>query len=145
MRRWLFKELVITSWLCIFCNSSEAGPRHVYLTWQGDTSTTITVNYQTIEEAQSSHVYYDTKSRQGKIADYRFHAGGTGHSIDGLADGRTIHWVELTSLKPGQSYYFVAGDEVRALVARDAVVASSSHQKVAIDATYQHIVAVVAV
>src|ERR1051325_2411639 len=25
----------------------HAAPRHVYLTWQGDTSTTITVNYQT--------------------------------------------------------------------------------------------------
>src|SRR5205809_766295 len=72
----------------------QAAPRHVYLTWQHDTSTTITVNYQTMEEAGTSEVYYDTKSRNGRIGDYQFHATGTRHKIDGLEDGRTIHWVE---------------------------------------------------
>src|SRR5215472_15809984 len=73
----------------------EAAPRHVYLTWQGDTSTTITVNYQTMEDATTSDVYYDTQPRQGDIARYRFHATGTRHKIESLVDGRTIHWVEL--------------------------------------------------
>src|ERR1043166_3478587 len=80
---------------------SEAAPRHVYLTWQGDTSTTITVNYQTLEEATTSDVYYDTRPRKGNIPRYRFHATGTRQKIESLADGRTIHWVELTRLKPG--------------------------------------------
>src|ERR1043166_7120659 len=93
-----------------FASSTHAAPRHVYLTWQGDTSTTITVNYQTVEETETSSVYYDTKARNGKISDYRFQAAGTRHKIEGLGDGRTIHWVELTQLKPGVSYYFVAGD-----------------------------------
>jgi hypothetical protein len=93
-----------------FASSTHAAPRHVYLTWQGDTSTTITVNYQTVEETETSTVYYDTKARNGKISDYRFHAAGTRHKIEGLDDGRTIHWVELAQLKPGASYYFVAGD-----------------------------------
>lgn len=89
---------------------SQAAPRHVYLTWQGDTSATITVNYQTMAEAETSAVYYDTKPRKEKISDYRFHATGRRHKIEGLEDGRTIHWVELTQLKAGETYYFVAGD-----------------------------------
>src|SRR5882724_8272911 len=91
--------------------SGLAVPRHVYLTWQGDTSTTITVNFQTMEDAPDAQVYYDTKSRKGKIADYRFHATGTHHTIEGSADNRAIHWVELISLKPIATYYFVAGDD----------------------------------
>ncbi|MBI3850508.1 MAG: fibronectin type III domain-containing protein [Verrucomicrobia bacterium] len=90
--------------------SVQAAPRHVYLTWQNDTSTTITVNYQTMEEADVSEVHCDTRSRNGKIEAYKFHATGTRHKIEGLQDGRTIHWVELTQLKPGTTYYFVAGD-----------------------------------
>jgi acid phosphatase type 7 len=97
--------------------SSHAIPRHVYLTWQGDTSTTMTVNYQTMEAAASSSVYYDTEPREGAIKDYRFHATGTRHKIDRLEDGRTIHWVELAPLKPGTTYYFVAGDPTNGFTA----------------------------
>src|SRR5438477_1919757 len=86
-------------------SSSLAEPRHVYLTWQGDTSTTMTVNYQTMEAAQTSMVYYDTQPRQEKIGAYRFRSTGTRHKIKGLEDGRTIHWVELSHLKPGETYY----------------------------------------
>jgi len=96
------------SWFAI--PVADAAPRHVYLTWQGDTSTTMTVNYQTMEEADTSTVYYDTKARNGKTSDYRFRATGIRHKIEGLQDGRTIHWVELTQLKPGKTYYFIAGD-----------------------------------
>ncbi len=90
--------------------SIYAGPRHVYLTWQGDTSHTITVNYQTLEPTETTTVYYDTKPRGAVVTDYQFHASGTRHKIDGLADGRTIHWVELRELEPGTTYYFTAGD-----------------------------------
>src|SRR6266850_7293839 len=88
----------------------SASPRHVYLTWQGDTSTTITVNYQTLEDAETSTVFYDTQSRRDKTNDYRFHATGTRHKLEGLADGRTVHWVELKQLKADEAYYFIAGD-----------------------------------
>jgi len=109
---------------------SQAAPRHVYLTWQGDTSTTITVNYQTMEEAETSAVYYDTKPRKEKISDYRFHATGTRHKIEGLEDGRTIHWAELTQLKPGNTYYFVAGDAKNGFTAeRKFQTIPDGHQK----------------
>jgi len=111
MNSFRFRKLIACYALLCGALSASAMPRHVYLTWQGDTSTTMTVNYQTLEEAQGSLVYYDTRSRKGKISDYQFHASGTRHSIAGLPDKRTIHWVELTSLKPGKTYYFVAGDD----------------------------------
>ena len=109
---------------------SQAAPRHVYLTWQRDTSTTITVNYQTLEEAKTNAVYYDTKPRQGKISSYRFYATGTRHQIEGLADGRTVHWIELTQLKPGGTYYFVAGDPQNGFTAeRKFQTIPGGHQK----------------
>ena len=88
----------------------HAAPRHVYLTWQGDTSRTITVNYQTLEPTEASTVYFDTKPRNGRYGEYRNTASGSAHQIPGLADGRKIHWVELSNLTPGKTYYFIAGD-----------------------------------
>ena len=90
--------------------TARAEPRHVYLTWQGDTSRTITVNYQTLEPAEASTVYFDTKSRNGLPNAYRYTATGSAHEIPGLADGRKIHWVELRKLTPDKTYYFIAGD-----------------------------------
>lgn len=89
---------------------SLAEPRHIYLTWQGDTSRTMTVNYQTFGSPQASTVYYDTKSRSGRHEEYRFMAVGYSHQLEGLEDRRWIHWVELANLTPGQTYYFIAGD-----------------------------------
>ena len=89
---------------------AQASPRHVYLTWQGDTSHTITVNYQTLGGADSSQVYFDTKPRDGRPGDYRYTAAGSSHQIEGLPDGRWIHWVELKRLKADSTYYFIAGD-----------------------------------
>ena len=106
-----FESLALACILsCLGGPALQAAPRHVYLTWQGDTSRTITVNYQTMGEAEASSVYYDTKPRMGNLASYKHQATGTHHQIDGLADGRTIHWVELKELKPGNTYYFVAGN-----------------------------------
>ena len=106
--QWLFS--VSALFVLLIALPSSAAPRHVYLTWQGDTSHTITVNYQTLEPAETSTVYYDTQSRNGRPEAYRFTANGSAHQIPGLADGRKIHWVELRKLAPDQTYYFIAGD-----------------------------------
>lgn len=89
--------------------SQNAPPMYVYLTWQGSTSTTMTINFQT-KDSSASEVWYDVVSRVGEVDSYTKHASGTAHQIDSLEDGRWIHWVELTGLKPGGTYYFVAGD-----------------------------------
>jgi len=90
--------------------SAAASPRHVYLTWQGDTSRTITINYQTIGTAAPSTVYFDTKSHAGRPADYRHMAVGNSHEFAGLPEDRRVHWVELEGLTPGETYYFIAGN-----------------------------------
>jgi len=94
----------------IIAQTIHSAPRHVYLTWQGDTSRTITVNYQTFEPTEASTVYFDTKPRNGRTNAYGHKATGTSHQIPGLLDQRRIHWVELSGLAPGETYYFIAGD-----------------------------------
>jgi acid phosphatase type 7 len=106
---WFTTSLRIAS-LLLIALSVSAAPRHVYLTWQGDTSRTITVNYQTLKPTDTSAVYFDTQSRKDRPGEYRYKAVGTSHQIPGLADERKIHWVELGSLAPGETYYFIAGD-----------------------------------
>jgi len=88
---------------------------HVYLTWQGDTSTTMTVNYHTAADTDESTVLFDSVPRAGVPGDYAMRADGASHRIPGLymqpgAD-RAVHVVELTGLRPGREYYFIAGDE----------------------------------
>ena len=98
-----------TALLALIPITLQAQPLHVYLTWQGDTSTTITVNYHT-PSAEPSQVYYDTLAHDGDVAAYAFAAKGTAHQIKGT-DGRWIHWVELRGLEPGRAYYFIAGSK----------------------------------
>lgn len=84
-------------------------PRHVYLTWQGSPSHTLTVNAQTLAQADDIVVHYDTAPHDGEAGNYRHRARGSAHQIPGLADGRWIHWIELTDLEPDTPYYFVVG------------------------------------
>jgi hypothetical protein len=81
-------------------------PDHVYLTWQGDTGTTMTVNFHTGDAGVPSRVYYDTQPHAGVLQKYPRHAEGSSKRIPGLKDGRLVHTVELTGLEPGAEYYF---------------------------------------
>lgn len=85
-------------------------PQAIYLTWQGDTNQTITINYLTSEKDAKSIVYYDTESRGGDLEKYRFTAGGRSHSLPGIPSGPKVHRTKLKDLEPGGTYYFVAGD-----------------------------------
>lgn len=96
--------------LALFTPTAHAQPEVVYLTWQGDTGTTMTVNFLTENLEAKSVVFYDTEPRHGKEEAYQFQTAGRSHLIPGLEDWRRIHWVELTGLEPGQTYYFIAGD-----------------------------------
>jgi Purple acid Phosphatase, N-terminal domain/Calcineurin-like phosphoesterase len=96
-------------------SSANTGVFHCYLTWQGDTGTTMTVNYHTTSTDVPSQVFYDTVPRNGVVEEYAFSATGASHELLGLSQessdaARAIHVVELTSLTPGQTYYFIAGD-----------------------------------
>jgi hypothetical protein len=85
-------------------------PHAVYLTWQGDTSTTITVNFHTAYPTTESEVRFDVEPRGNNPASYTGRANGSSHRIQRLKSGPVVHWVELTGLEPGRTYYFIAGD-----------------------------------
>jgi acid phosphatase type 7 len=106
-QRWT--ALVVFAAALAAAPSGWAEPLYVYLTWQGDTGQTMTVNYHTTAPA-ASQVLYDTKPRGGDPQAYRHSADGAAHQIAGLPVQRWIHVAELTGLKPGGTYYFVAGD-----------------------------------
>lgn len=110
-------DLTLRPRLTLYDSAYVAPPLHTYLTWQGDTGTTMTVNYHTGATAGQSKVYYDTVPHGGDTAQYAFTATGAAHTVPGLGTyvSRNIHWVELTGLSPGQTYYFVAGDPAVAL------------------------------
>jgi len=83
----------------------------VYLTYPGNPSTSITVGFQTRDLAETSKVYYDTVSRDGKVEHYAHVAEGTRTRIPGLPVTRTIHHVALVDLQPATTYFFVAGTD----------------------------------
>jgi len=96
-----------------FAGTSADAPFHCYLTWQSDPTTTLTVNFHTVNPHTAIEVLYDTSSRGGVPAAYRSRAVASTHVIPGLNDisgaRRYIHVAELTGLTPGGVYYFVAG------------------------------------
>jgi phosphodiesterase/alkaline phosphatase D-like protein len=97
--------------IALFSAAALAQPRHVYLTWQSDPATTMTVNFQTeklTSPAPSGNVLYDTRSGVGRS--YRLSATGSAAELELLPTTRFVHTIELSGLKPATTYYFVAGD-----------------------------------
>jgi hypothetical protein len=87
--------------------SGCAVPRHVYLTWQGDPSTTMTVNFQTSSPDPAGRVLYDMQSRAGDASPYAFALEADAELFDTGESRRAVYHAELTGLEAGQTYYFV--------------------------------------
>lgn len=89
--------------------SGCAAPFHVYLTWQNDPSTTMTVNFQTPATDAKGLVYYDTEARGDDAAAYQFKAEAAPHSVPFIEGKRAVFNVELKDLQPGTTYHFIYG------------------------------------
>ncbi len=90
--------------------AAAAGPRHVYLTWQSDPATSITVNVHTLgADATPVVVRYDTVSHSGVPALYADSALAVGRPAPGAV--RRLHAAELTGLRPDRTYWFVVGNQ----------------------------------
>lgn len=74
-------------------------PPALYLTWQRDPTTTMTVHWHTIEESKSELFFRAAGTTNAWQA-----ARGTQRPLVGTP--RTIHTVELTGLRPGGKYEF---------------------------------------
>ena len=115
--------------LVCFQTQSTAVPRFVYLTWQGDPATAVTVSYHTfpssgntaeaaegrVPTVAKSRVTFDLRSRARNGKPHRFTAAGTAREMTELADRRRVHQVVLRNLLPDTVYSFVAGDAVSGL------------------------------
>lgn len=107
------KNLTVLTFLLALLQASMAwaspGPRHTYLTWQQtDTSTTMTVVFQTMTPLKNPVVHYGPESSPN-LADYPLTQKGRPTKFPGL--NRWVHFVELTGLEPGQTYHFRAGGD----------------------------------
>lgn len=95
--------------LCI-AQAASAEIMYVYLTWQGDTSTTMTVNWQAREKGRAHTVYYDVQPH-ARLEDYANTVAAESNRIDSRDDVRYVQHAELTGLTPGGTYYFQVGDK----------------------------------
>lgn len=105
---------------------AEGAPRFVYLSWQSDPMTSVTVSFHTISTAPdassdpgTSVVYYDTIAHNGDVESYAFRATGT---LDKIAEvpGRRVHHVILAGLQSDRAYWFIAGNDTRSMSAERA-------------------------
>ena len=128
MSRWA----ALLATLVCFQTEGTAAPRFVYLTWQDNPATAVTVSYHTFAPSQReteggvegevpgvvvSRVTFDLRSRDRSGKPHRFTAVGTAHEMTELADRRRVHRVVLRNLLPDTVYCFVAGDEISGLSA----------------------------
>lgn len=89
-------------------------PKYIYLTWQGNTSSTMTINYHTDDSTSSTTVYYGKQTLSSTKKCRLKKQNGYSFRIDSIHH-RFMHVVELTDLDPGVTYYFVVGDSLDGL------------------------------
>jgi acid phosphatase type 7 len=112
-RAWVMLAVAVSSLFAAGLASADA-PFNVYLTYRGDTSRAIVVNYHLnvrLRDAPEPMVYWDTTARAGDKAAYANHTAGTKSEMPELPIYRTLNWIEVTGLEPDTVYYFIAGDD----------------------------------
>jgi Purple acid Phosphatase, N-terminal domain/Calcineurin-like phosphoesterase len=86
--------------------TAEPGPRHIYLTWQGDTSTTMTVVFQTMTPVKNAQVHFG-REPSTQVGGYDLTCQARTIQFPGL--NRWVHFAQLTELEPAETYFFRAG------------------------------------
>jgi hypothetical protein len=83
-------------------NTASDLPYDIHLNWQHDSSTTITVIWETTNSTTDSNVKYGADTNYGQIA--------TGTTDDQGTNG-LIHTVEIIGLSAGTTYHYICGDD----------------------------------
>ncbi|MCK4933999.1 MAG: metallophosphoesterase family protein [Simkaniaceae bacterium] len=97
--------------ILFFCASLQAEDpkiRHVYLTWQGDTSTTMTINVHTLGGLEEIDVCY-TEEKKANQEPYKHHIRAKGIPFACGDHMRHLFHIELTNLSAGGTYCFTLG------------------------------------
>jgi hypothetical protein len=99
-------SLVIFSCLLFTAGCDDWTPRQIHLTVQGDSSTSVTISWVTLNEL-------DTETHTVKhglsSGDYTDEAMGISHELPNETSGY-VHEVELTGLVPNTTYFYICGD-----------------------------------
>jgi hypothetical protein len=121
-RKWslLTHPLVFILVMLAACNAlaAQVRPTNVYLTYSGDPSETIVVNFNLTQQERLSErdvpqpvVYYDTQSRGGDKGAYAHSATGTRKIWREQPMYQAHNAVPITGLAPNTVYYFIAGND----------------------------------
>ncbi len=95
--------LIFSSYYLVGCFFHST---HVYLTWQGDPHTTMTINVQSLGKDYPVEVLYGTKSCEKNPQSYPHKIKGTSRTIPEVKPKRDVHTFELTNLSAGTLYFF---------------------------------------
>ncbi len=98
----------------LFASTTPMKLRHIYLTWQNDPCTTMTLNIHALQTPSELTIYYDRSPHHSKVDQYAHKCQVKGTIKHKLPDARTIYQVELTNLEPDSVYYFTVGDKTHA-------------------------------
>lgn len=105
MRRWRATGVASLVGLGVLLVASpvQGAPEYLRLSYTGDTTTTMTVSWNTIGSTATSEVHYGTSS--GLYTDI-----AVGSSFVGNAGLGTVHSATVTGLQPLTTYYYMVGD-----------------------------------
>lgn len=102
--------------LPLLAGEALAQPKHLYLTYSGAPETSIDINVILPREQTGVTIYYDTLPRDGKPESYAFKSSAPHvQTMMELSDRRHLYVGALDDLRPGTTYYFVAGEEAYGL------------------------------
>ncbi len=102
----LFTSLCFLISLYLYSDAPQV--RHVYLTWQNDTSTTMTINVHTLGGLDELDVCYIEENKVNQET-YSHHFKTKGEQFTCGNHSRHLFHIELTDLNPGGTYCFTVG------------------------------------
>lgn len=95
---------------CVSLESPGYGEAPVYLTWQGDTSTTMTVSTLTPGTDAVLWLHYGEEEAHGELGRYAHRVPATTQVVELPERTREVHSAELQGLDPGRKYFFQFSD-----------------------------------
>ncbi|HOJ33407.1 MAG TPA: metallophosphoesterase family protein [Candidatus Hydrogenedentes bacterium] len=112
MARYQFHLRFLFVVLFVLSVAAVGQPKHVYLTYSDDPATSIDINLLIVRKSPGVSVYWDSQPHNGEKEKYAHCTEATYYkTVLEILDRRALYVAALKNLAPGQTYYFIAGDE----------------------------------